>query len=102
MGRDRSSHASPGQHHRPGTAPDRRIPEVCEVSHVLLGRSKCSSINQVRFLYVRAVTSDVSSHLAGTLESREWRIVASPFPRERTRVRIYSTRLQAARLNPSF
>src|SRR5436305_12189604 len=55
----------------------------------------------MRFLYVRAVTSDVSSHLAGTLESREWRIVASALPRERTRVRVHSTRLRAARLNPS-
>src|ERR1700757_2328669 len=99
MGRDRSSHASPGQHHRPGTAPDRRVPEVCEVSRILLGRIELSSINQVRFSYVRVVTSDVSSHLARTLESREWRMVASPFPRERTRVWVHSTRLQAKRLN---
>src|SRR5262249_52531297 len=32
MGRDRSSHASPSQHHWPGTAPDRRVLEICEVS----------------------------------------------------------------------
>src|SRR5262245_3206835 len=42
MGRDRSSHASPSQHHWPGTAPDRRVLEICEVSRC----ANCATITR--------------------------------------------------------